>query len=279
MKRLKSDISHRIRRRRGLLQATWVRAALMGAIAVTIGLLAGPPLAAWLTAPPRVVTPVPAPVEPVRDSAETAAPRLAETSVTVTPATSVAPPAPPTVVPAARPRSTAAVAPRAPAEEASRPPAPAGDRLYRVQLGSFREGRNATQLVARLQGAGIPDASITEQGRARFRVVVPLASATEVHDEKMTEAELVARLTGLGLSPAPGSDGYTVAGPLARDLADEVVERLRGEGLPGRVQDDPAGGTLRIVRVGAYRSLDEAERARADLAGRGFPDGAVVRER
>ena len=61
-----------------------------------------------------------------------------------------------------------------------------------------------------------------------------------------------------------------MAGPLTRDLADEVVERLRGEGLPGRVQDDPPGGTLRIVRVGAYRSLDEAERARADLAERGF---------
>ena len=203
MKRLKSDISHRIRRRRGPLQATWVRVALMGAIAVTIGLLAGPPLAAWLTEAPRVVTPVPAPVEPARGAADTAAPRLAESSVAVTPATLPAPPTPPAVVPAARPRSTVAVASRAPADDASRPPAPAGDRLYRVQLGTFREGRNATQLVARLQSAGFTDASITEQGRARFRVVVPLASATEVHDEKMTETELVARLTNLGALAGP----------------------------------------------------------------------------
>jgi cell division septation protein DedD len=284
MKRLKSDISHRIRRRQpSIFAAAWFRLLLAGGVAVVLGLLVGPSLAAWLAGdlPPALRRVAPwhglTGARPEAPAVATVGPAPASTTA----ATEVArqPPAPAAPAPPGpAPGEGAAPAPPTGPGRGPVAAAPPG-ALFRVQLGAFLERRNAERLVARLEEAGLGGETVVrEEDRPRFRVVVPPAASAELHDEALDDAELAGRLRGLGLEPAPVAEGHAVTGAMPLRSATDVAHRLRDEGLPVRVLPVPEASTLRVVRVGAYGSHAEAEQARAVLAGRGF-EGAVVRER
>jgi rare lipoprotein A (peptidoglycan hydrolase) len=109
-------------------------------------------------------------------AAEPATPATA-TPVTVTPATATPPAAPPATTPAT---TTPITATPATATPATTPAAPVikPNRIYRVQVGSFREVRNALAAAERLKNAGLNP--VYERNGDLFRVVLSGIPSEEV---------------------------------------------------------------------------------------------------
>jgi cell division protein FtsN len=58
----------------------------------------------------------------------------------------------------------------------------------------------------------------------------------------------------------------------------ETSHTLRQQGVPVRLKQEVSSATYRVVRVGAFATVAEAEAALATLNARGV-EGVVVRER
>jgi cell division protein FtsN len=144
--------------------------------------------------------------------------------------------------------------------------------VFRVQVGAFLDHRNADRLAERLRSEGVEVAStLVEESRTMYRV---LATPSE-GDRYET---LIERLRTLGHAPELTDDGAAVTGPVPLRSAIEASRQLREQGIRVRFERAPSSAALRVVRVGAYGTAEEAERARVELAGRGY-DGFVIRER
>ncbi len=89
---------------------------------------------------------------------------------------------------------------------------------------------------------------------------------------------LVQRLRELGYAPELTDDAAAVTQPVPLASAVETSRRLREQGIRVRLEQRPSSAAFRVVRVGAYPTAEEAERARAELAARGY-EGFVIRER
>jgi cell division protein FtsN len=301
MRHFKTDVSHRIKRRPSIFTAVWFRAILGLGVVVILGLLLGPTVFGWLrgdtrstvaaarpSAPPRLApaAPVPRP-EPSVTGAPTpgapsaAAPAAATTPPAVaTPVVPVAPGAPATGranggAPAPEPTSPPPAAAAAPARPVAAKPEPAapggGSTVYRIQVGAFLDHRNADRLIERLRNEGVEVVNtIVEESRTLYRVL-----ATPPDGEAYPA--LVQRLQGLGFTPEPADNGLAVTRPLPLRSAVDLSRRLREQGITVRLDRQASSAAFRVVRVGAYPTAEEAERARAEMAARGY-EGVVVRE-
>jgi cell division protein FtsN len=150
------------------------------------------------------------------------------------------------------------------------PPVASG-LVFRIQVASFLDPRNALRMVERLRGEGLPaETRVAEGHQVRYRVLVtPGAGET-------TEA-LLARLGALGVSATAVNGQIAVTGFVPTEDADAIASRLEDEGIVVRVEGEQRAVSYHAVRVGAYRAAPDAERARIELAARGLA-GLVVRE-
>lgn len=268
MKRLKPDVSHRIRPRApSIFSAGWFRLLLGSGIAVVLGLLVGPSIADWLgTDLPRSVRLV-APWSGPRGEPVVADPGTEPSVVArdATPQDAAAQPVPAPVVT----RSAGLPAAAGGAAAAVMPPAP----LFRIQVGAFLDHRNADRLVERLRGEGLGAAtSVFEQSRILYGVLaIP-------GDSEGGSATLLETLRALGFTAAATEEGLAVTELVPLRTAVEVSHRLREQSITVRLKQEVGSTTFRVVRVGSYATSEEADRALVTLAARGF-DGVVVRER
>lgn len=273
MKRLKPDVSHRIRPRApSIFSAGWFRLLLGSGIAVVLGLVVGPSIADWLgTDLPRSVRLV-APWSGPRGEPVVADPATGPGVVArdVTPQDVAAQPVPVSVVTrSAGPPAAAPPAAAGGAAATATPPAP----LFRIQVGAFLDHRNADRLVERLRGEGLGAAtSVFEQSRILYGVLaIP-------GDSEGASATLLETLRALGFTAAATEEGLAVTELVPLRTAVEVSHRLREQSITVRLKQEVGSTTFRVVRVGSYATSDEADRALVTLAARGF-DGVVVRER
>jgi len=140
--------------------------------------------------------------------------------------------------------------------------------VYRVQVGAFAEPMEAERLVKRLEQEGLQVfGGMVTQPRWRYRVLIASPG----------DPTLLGTLRALGLTAEPDGEGVRVRGLLLLRRAVEVARRLAAEGFEARLLGESVSVTLHAVKVGRFATHEEAERARAELAGRGL-DGVVVLE-
>jgi cell division septation protein DedD len=151
-------------------------------------------------------------------------------------------------------------------------PAPSGTGLFRIQVGAFLDHRNADRLIERLRGEGFEvTTNLMEESRTAYRVLA-------VPSEGEGREALVQRLRELGFSPELNGDGAAVTQPVPLGGAVEASRKLKAQGIRVRLEREASSAAFRVVRVGAYATAEEAERARGELAAKGY-EGVVVRER
>jgi cell division septation protein DedD len=297
MRHLKSDVSHRMRRRPSIFTARWFRVTLGVGVVVVLALWLGPPVAGWLRgrpAPPpatRAPEASPTPSRPAESTVAVALPRAEPKPVpaasvppvaSAPPVTTSPPAASPPLVPRAAAGSPATPAPPAengattadapPSRPAPAPPATADGAVYRIQVGAFLDHRNADRLTERLRGQGADVVTtVVEESRTMYRVVATPSEALGVD-------ALIERLRKLGHSAELTDGGAVVTRPVPLRSAIETSRQLREQGIRVRLESGASSAAFRVVRVGAYPSAEEAERARAELGARGY-EGFVVRER
>ena len=273
-----------------------------------------PPPAAPIAAPPEVkrappVTPAPAPApkavaekaippassEPARKAVPEKAPAkaAAEKPVTKAPAEKAPPKTaterPPTKAADTAPAKTAdkpaapgrivakADAPSRPAAVASaKPSAEAASGNYWIQLGAFKEQKNADALAKTLRDAGFPIqvTPIRSGGAGESK------GAAQQHELFVTETsvdKVNAALKGRGTAQ-PVSGGVTVKPAFSLQDAMTVSKRLTDEGLKvvirpasGLAAPSQGQGTLHAVRAGGYTDRTSALAARDELAAKGHP--------
>jgi cell division protein FtsN len=311
MRHFKTDVSHRIKRRPSIFTAMWFRVILGVGTLIILGLLVGPTVLGWLrsntrptvaatrTSPPSRAATTPAtaasrPETPSTGTAAAPAPPVATTPASpvpsappapsVAPATAAVPVSPRASSPepangAARPSesrsapaaSTTPARATAPAVEPSATAPGSGSAVYRIQVGAFLDHRNADRLIERLRGEGVEVVnSIVEESRVLYRVLA-------TPPDGGAYPALAERLQSLGFTPEPADNGLAVTRPLPLRSAVDLSRRLKEQGIPVRLDRQASSAAFRVVRVGAYASTDEAERARAEMATRGY-EGIVVRE-
>jgi cell division septation protein DedD len=281
MRGVRSDPSRRGHRQPSIFSARWFRVALGVGVALVLALLVGPSLAGWFEGDlPRSVfllvpwstadeTPAAGEPEPVAQppstsSVASAAGAGAARGTAAIGNTSGIPgnpqPAigeqPPTEVVPARPVALAA------------PPV-----AYWVQVGAFLDHRNADRLAERLRGDGLTAATTAfEQSRVLYRVLLVGPEDGGVSDD------VIERVRGLGHPVEATAEGPAVAGLVPLRRAVEISHTLREQGVPVRLKQEVSSSTYRVVRVGSFGTVAEAETMLAKLTARGV-EGVVVRER
>jgi cell division septation protein DedD len=215
--------------------------------------------------PARKAAPEKAPAKPAAEKAVTKAPaEKAPAKI----ATEDKPSAPTRVV-------AKADAPSRPAAVASaKPSAEAASGNYWIQLGAFKEQKNADALAKTLRDAGFPVqvTPIRPGGGGESK------GAAQQHELFVTETsvdKVNAALKGRGTAQ-PVSGGVAVKPAFSLQDAMTVSKRLTDEGL--KVVIRPAGGlatpslgpgTLHAVRAGGYSNRTSALAARDELAAKG----------
>ena len=149
----------------------------------------------------------------------------------------------------------------------------ASPAVYWVQVGAFLDHRNADRLLERLRGEGFSAATTTfEQSRVLYRVLLAGAEGGRVSDDA------IERVRGLGHPVETTAEGPAVTGLVPLRRAVETSHTLRQQGVPVRLKQEVSSATYRVVRVGSFATVAEAEAALATLTARGV-DGVVVRGR
>ena len=230
--------------------------------------------------PARKAAPEKAPAKPAAEKAVTKAPaeKAPAKIATERPPTKAAETAPAKTAdkPAAPTRVVAkADAPSRPAAVASaKPAADAASGNYWIQLGAFKEQKNADALAKTLRDAGFPVqvTPIRAGGGGESKV------AAQQHELFVTETSVDrvnAALKGRGTAQ-PVSGGGAVKPAFSLQDAMTVSKRLTDEGL--KVVIRPAGGlatpsqgqgTLHAVRAGGYSNRTSALAARDELRAKG----------
>ena len=314
MRRVRSDVSHRIRRQPSIFSAGWFRVCLGAGVVLVLALLLGPWVAGWfgsdlprslfLLAPwgsdvkateSRSSEPVnekPALVKPVAPSptpgaargtaAATGRPSGPSADGHAAPGGRVVAGGPSAPAPS---KSATPSVPATPPRDAARPgaapeaaPARAGaltalPAVYWVQVGAFLDHRNADKLAERLRGDGLPAATTAfEQSRVLYRVLLAGPEGSPV------PSETVERVRGLGHPVETTADGPAVTGSVPLRKAVETSHSLRQQGVQVRLKQEVSSSTYRVVRVGSFGTVAEAEAALATLTSKGV-EGIVVRER
>jgi cell division septation protein DedD len=313
MRRVRPDVSHRIRRQPSIFSVQWFRIALGAGVALVIALLVGPSVAGWfggdlpkslfLLAPwggpektaqarpsePKVARPSlssPAPLPPDAGKAPSAPAAKAPTSAPADTQPAAAPraPASATPTPSASPAAPKAAAPREPTKPASAPAAPtnapatseplaAPPSVYWVQVGAFLDHKNADRLVERLKGDGLSATTTSfEQSRVMYRVLLVGSGGGRPSDDT------VEKVRGLGHPVESTADGPAVTGLVPLRKAVETSHAIRQQGFPVRLKQEVSSSTYRVVRVGSFPTVAEADATLASLTAKGL-EGVVVRER
>lgn len=306
MRRVRTDVSHRIRRPASIFAAWWFRGLLAAGSVAVVLLLVGPWLVGWYgTELPHSLAPLlpwgggrdlsyerpvppgsrpgpggPTPSDPGESTGRATdgvrpAPRAGEASASVGAAPGTAPAAAPAPV---APNSAVTGSPaRPPASTVPRPAAPRAPSLtvpapvYWVQVGAFLDHRNADRLVERLRSEGHPATStVFEQSRVAYRVLLAGQDGATG-----PSPELVERVQGLGLAIESTPDGPAVGGLVSLRRAVETSHALRQHGIRVRLKQEVDSSIFRVVRVGSFATSAEAEAALASLAARGL-QGIVV---
>lgn len=205
-------------------------------------------------------------------------------------AVAAAPPAQPQ--PSSAPVKPAVVksAPAAPTTAAKAVPIPGGagaaaGTLYTVNLGIYADHASAEKLVARAKQHGFTALATpeTHQGKSVLRVRVgtfPSRAAAEAARLKLAGFERVsmtvdaATLNQTGDAPAsalaasqPGSWAVQLAAFGTEDAANQLRDRLRGQGFDGYVDSvNAASGKLWRVRAGPYASRAVAASTQSQIA-------------
>jgi cell division septation protein DedD len=308
MRRVRPDVSHRIRKQPSIFGVLWFRIALGVGVALVLALLVGPWVVSWFggdlprslflltpwsgsekTAQPRVPEPTPPRPSLANPSPSSSGPARGTSGATAKPpgasadgqpgtggraaaggsssATPKAAPASPTTPPAGRTTPPGDVA-SVPSGSLGAPPA-----VYWVQVGAFLDHRNADRLAERLRGDGLAAATTSfEQSRVLYRVLLVGAEGGRATDEA------VERVRGLGHPIETTADGPAVTGLVPLRKAVETSHTLRQQGFPVRLKQEVSSSTFRVVRVGSFATVAEADAALAALTAKGV-EGVVVRER
>jgi cell division septation protein DedD len=310
MRRVRPDVSHRIRRQPSIFSVRWFRIALGAGVALVLALLVGPSVASWfgsdlpgslfllvpwssaektagvrspepITPRPSVTSPGPASSGPARGAAASAAkgPGASGEGQSGTGGrlgaggSTTAPPPTATVPVVPSPRETARTTPPATAAPGRSESLTAPPAVYWVQVGAFLDHRNADRLVERLRGEGMSAATTSfEQSRVLYRVLLAAAEGGRVTDDA------IERVRGLGHPVETTAEGPAVTGLVPLRRAVETSHSLRQQGVPVRLKQEVSSATYRVVRVGSFATAAEAEAALAVLNARGV-EGVVVRER
>ena len=90
--------------------------------------------------------------------------------------------------------------------------------------------------------------------------------------------DVIERVRGLGHPVDATADGPAVAGLVPLRRAVEMSHTLREQGVPVWLKQEVSSSTYRVVRVGSFGTVAEAEAMLATLTARGV-EGVVVRER
>jgi cell division protein FtsN len=313
MRRVRSDVSHRVRRQPSIFSAAWFRVFLGAGVTLVLVLLVGPWVAGWFgsdlprslfllvpwstdvkTLQPRPSEPgapkpgVSSPVASSRGSAPTGKPsgppvdgkagtsgRAAAGGPSAAAPSGGATPVPAAPLPPGGTGRTSASIPDPPAPD---PPARLGSleappAVYWVQVGAFLEHKNADRLAERLRSEGLTATTTAfEQSRVLYRVLLAGPDGGSISDDA------IERVRQLGHPVETTADGPAVTEPVPLRRAVETSHRLRQEGVKVRLKQEVSSSTYRVVRVGSFATVAEAEAARATLAARGV-EGMVVRER
>jgi cell division septation protein DedD len=217
---------------------------------------ATPPVAATSSAPA-------APAKPAPDKTLSAAP-TPSTQAQAQPSPA-APSKPLLQPPASKPdarRQTAAIAPKA---EPARP-APTG--AFFVQVGLFKEQRNADALAKALRDEGFPvELTRVSRGTAAGSTALPR------HELYITGASVEAvnaALKGRGVAHSV-QGGVSVRPAYELKQATALSKELSSEGLHVIIRraGGTGGDTFTIVRVGGFPDRAKATAAREDLQGKG----------
>jgi cell division septation protein DedD len=144
---------------------------------------------------------------------------------------------------------------------------------YWVQVGAFLDHRNADRLAERLRGDGLTAATTAfEQSRVLYRVLLVGPEGGGVSDD------VIERVRGLGHPVDATAAGPAVAGLVPLRRAVEMSHTLREQGVPVWLKQEVSSSTYRVVRVGSFGTVADAEAMLATLSARGV-EGVVVRER
>ena len=143
-----------------------------------------------------------------------------------------------------------------------------------MQVGAFLDHRNADRLVERLKGDGLSATTTSfEQSRVLYRVLLVGGSEAAASTDDAVE-----RVRGLGHPVETTADGPAVTGLVPLRKAVETSHALRQQGVPVRLKQEVSSSTYRVVRVGSFPTVAEADATLASLTAKGV-EGVVVRER
>jgi len=142
-----------------------------------------------------------------------------------------------------------------------------------VQVGAFLDHKNADRLVERLKGDGLSAATTSfEQSRVMYRVLLVGSGGGRPSDDT------VEKVRGLGHPVESTADGPAVTGLVPLRKAVETSHALRQQGFPVRLKQEVSSSTYRVVRVGSFPTVAEADATLGALTTKGL-EGVVVRER
>jgi cell division protein FtsN len=144
-----------------------------------------------------------------------------------------------------------------------------------VQVGAFLDHKNADRLAERLRSEGLSaSTSAFEQSRVLYRVLLagPEGGAGSVPDD------VIAKARGLGHPVEVTPEGPAVTGPVPLRKAVETSHALRQQSFRVRLKQEVSSSTFRVVKVGSFTTVSEAEATLATLTAKGV-EGVVVRER
>jgi cell division septation protein DedD len=241
-----------------------------------------PPKAAIAPAPSPKAVPEKAPTKPAAEKPVTKAPpeKVPAKATTERPAAKAAETAPAkTADKAPQPSRVVAKAdaPSRPSAVADAKPSGAvapGTGNYWIQLGAFKEQKNAEALAKTLRDAGFP-VQVTAIGSGGGGESKGAAQQHELFVTETSVDKVNAALKGRGTA-RPVSGGVAVKPAFSLQDAMTVSKRLTDEGLKvvirpaGVLTTSPQGqGTLHAVRAGGYSNRTSALAARDELAAKG----------
>jgi hypothetical protein len=142
-------------------------------------------------------------------------------------------------------------------------------------VGAFLDHKNADRLAERLRGDGL---TATTSGFEQSRVLYRVLLAGPDDGSKSVPDEAVGRAKGLGHPVEMTADGPAVTGAVPLRKAVETSHTLRQQGFRVRLKQEVSSSTFRVVKVGSFATVGEAEAALATLTAKGV-EGVVVRER
>jgi cell division protein FtsN len=315
MRRVRSDVSHRIRRRPSIFSTRWFRVALGVGVLLVVALLVGPSVASWFggdlprslssfvpwggsaktvqsARTPDPVTATPRPAAPAPSTSSSAARGAAGTSGTAAPPSSgPASESPSTTAPRVGGTARSATAP-VPPPATTAPASPARDPAPpRVAAATPAPGALAAPpAVYWVQVGAFLDHKNADRLVEKLKGEGLSAATTSFEQSRVlyrvilvgwdggrVSDDAIERAKGLGHPVEATPDGPAVTGLVPLRKAVETSHSLRQQGVPVRLKQEVSSSTFRVVRVGSFTTAAEADAALAQLSAKGV-EGVVVRE-